>query len=354
MKKRDPRINVSNMSFINYAAVFALVFFACGVFAWILYGISTAENNSDLYIVLSLLTGVVVLSVFFLLFFSILRRRFLSVHVDNLCSAARKVAQGDFSVRIAPERKDGKKDEFEVLYEDFNTMVAELASTEILKSDFISTVSHEIKTPIAVIQNYALMLQMSHLSEEERANCAEKISEATQRLSSLVTNILQLNKLENQNMPVKRECFNLSEQIRCCALGFEKVWTDKNIDFECNLDEDIEINSDDKLLYVVWNNLIGNALKFTEDGGTVTVTAEKSENYAAVTVKDSGCGIDDKTLSHIFDKFYQGDTSRATEGNGLGLALVKRIVTLLHCDIIVNSTPGEGSEFIIKIPFDTI
>ena len=263
--------------------------------------------------------------------------------------AARKVAAGDYSVRIPPRRKDGKKDEFQVLYDDFNAMVAELASTEILKSDFVADVSHELKTPLAAIQSLSTMLQTDALSEEERVDCAVRIAEASRRLSSLVTDILQLSRLENQEIAVQNKRYDLSEQLRRCVLGFEHVWEEKHIDVEADLDEVCTVAADERLMEIVWNNLLSNAFKFTPAGGSVEVLLKEEKGHAVITVKDSGCGMSEGEAKHAFDKFYQADPSHATQGNGLGLALVRRIAALHGASVSVVSRPGEGSIFTVTL-----
>ncbi|MDE6867549.1 MAG: HAMP domain-containing histidine kinase [Clostridia bacterium] len=272
--------------------------------------------------------------------------------LDKVRLAAKQVAAGDFSVRIPQHRKDGKKDEFQILFDDFNMMAQELASTEIMKTDFIANVSHELKTPISVIQNFSAMLQSEGLTDSERKEYAIKIHEATKRLSILVTDILQLSRLENQKIVVNKKSYNLSEQLCRCILGFEQVWENKNIELNSDLDENIELNSDENLLDIVWNNLISNALKFTSENGIVEVTAKRVDGYAVISVKDNGCGMTEHDIKHVFDKFYQADSSHATKGNGLGLALVKEIITLVQGDITVDSSPDKGSIFTVKIKLD--
>lgn len=282
----------------------------------------------------------------------IIYRQFIIKPLDKVRLAAKQVAAGDFSARIPQHRKDGKKDEFQILYDDFNMMATELASTEIMKTDFISNVSHELKTPISVIQNFSAMLQSEGITDDERKQYALKIHAATKRLSILVTDILQLSRFENQKIVANKKSYNLSEQLCRCMLGFEQVWEDKNIELNSDLDDGLELNSDENLLDIVWNNLISNALKFTPENGTVEIMAKKSDGYAVVTVKDNGCGMSDHDVKHIFDKFYQADTSHATKGNGLGLALVKEIITLIQGEITVDSSQGIGSVFTVKLKLD--
>lgn len=347
--KGDPRINARSMTFRNYLLIFLSMLFFCGSYTGLYF--LQIQTSGVVYTVLSMLTYVVVTSLVTCLFFALFRRYVIMRPVRQVCRAAQQVAAGDFSVRLSPMRRDGKKDEFEVLFEDFNTMAEELSSTEMLKNDFVSNVSHELKTPLAVIQNYATILQSDDLTESERKEYSQRIGEAAGRLSVLVTNILQVNRLENQKIKPACKPFNLSEALSRCILDYDTLLEEKNIDLEVDLDQDLILNSDEGLLDMVWNNLLSNGVKFTPGGGKIRIQMYQQDKAAVVTVVDSGCGMDQETLRHIFDKFYQGDTSHATQGNGLGLALAKRIVDLLGGTIFVKSTPGKGSIFTVRFPF---
>ena len=220
---------------------------------------------------------------------------------------------------------------------------------ETLRTDFIANVSHELKTPLSVMQNYGTLLQNPELSVEKRIEYGKAIQEQTKRLSNLVMNILKLNKLENQQIYPNVEKYDLGEQICECMLEFEAVWEEKNIEIDVDMAEEIQIEADKELLSLVWNNLLSNALKFTNDGGKVSLSLRGDEKYAYVQVQDTGCGMSAETGSNIFKKFYQGDTSHATKGNGLGLALVKRVIDICGGEISVSSQLGEGSIFTVKL-----
>ena len=345
--KGDPRINARSMTFRNYLLIFLSMLLFCGSYAGLYF--LQIQTSGVIYTVLSMLTYVVVTSLVTCAFFALFRRYVIMRPVRRLCRAAQQVAEGDFSIRLSPMRRDGKKDEFEVLFEDFNTMAEELSSTEMLKNDFVSNVSHELKTPLAVIQNYATILQSDDLTEAERKEYSQRIGQAAGQLSTLVTNILQVNRLENQKIKPACRPFNLSEALSRCILNYDTLLEEKDIDLEVDLDQDLILNSDENLLDMVWNNLLSNAVKFTPAGGKVQVRMAEEGGQAAVSVADSGCGMAQETMKHIFDKFYQGDASHATQGNGLGLALAKRIVDLLDGTISVQSEPGKGSVFTVKL-----
>ncbi len=282
----------------------------------------------------------------------LIRSRMKAVYdtpLQKISEATKKVAHGDFTVRIESLHDEEKEDYLDRMIHDLNAMIAELGSIETLKTDFVSNVSHELKTPLSVIQSYSSLLNAEDLSEEERREYAGTISDAAMRLNTLITNILRLNRLENQQIHLKAESFDLGGQLTECLLGFETVWEEKGIEIEPDIEDDVLISSDRELLSIVWNNLLSNAFKFTEPGGTVGISLKTENDEAVVTVRDSGCGMPPETVRHIFDKFYQGDTSHSVQGNGLGLALVKRIIDIAGGEIRVESTPGEGSTFTVRI-----
>ncbi len=346
----DPRINAKIFSFRHYFSILLLILFTGGPSILIYRGQNrTGKEIDDIFVILSILTYLMILAVLVMLMMVLVRRHYIMRPVRRLSDAARRVAQGDFNVRIPPRRCDGKKDEFEVLYEDFNVMAEELASTELLKSDFISNVSHELKTPLSVIQNYATILQGNELTQEERQLYTERIAQASERLTVLVTNILQLSRLENQKIVPHPRRYNLSEQLSRCAVGFEQIWEEKGIELDADFDQSIMIESDEELLDIVWNNLISNALKFTSRGGSVYLSAKREGGDVLVRVTDTGCGISPQDINRIFEKFYQAESSRAVQGNGLGLAMVRQIVGLVGGTITVDSTPGSGSVFTVRL-----
>ena len=276
----------------------------------------------------------------------------LNIMVDKpvkiIIDATEKIMQGDFSVRVTPMRGNGMEG-FDQIGLAINKMTEELSGTETLRTDFIANVSHELKTPLTVMGNYATMLQRPGITEAEKNEYAKAISEATRKLARLITNILKLNKLENQQIFPQPQEFDLGEQLCECLLGFEDDWEAKKLEIETDIQDDVRIQSDPELLRLVWNNLISNAVKFTRSGGTVGLSLKAEKDHVIVQVRDTGCGMKPETGMHIFEKFYQGDTSHATQGNGLGLALVKRVIDILNGEIGVQSVFGEGSTFTVKL-----
>lgn len=292
--------------------------------------------------------NVIFLSILFTVIDAIRRKLTTEKITEYIANAADKIVHGDFSVRIKPVNKMGVDENYNKIIHCFNMMAEELNGVETLRTDFIANVSHEMKTPLAVMQNYGTLLQLPDLTENKRMEYAKGVAEGSRRLADMMTNILKLNKLEKQQIYPKAEEYDLGEQLCECLLQYENVWEEKNIEIETEIAEDVKVNTDGELLSLVWNNLFSNAFKFTPAGGKVTLILEASEHHAIVKVTDTGCGMSPETGAHIFEKFYQGDTSHATQGNGLGLALVKRVVDILQGEISVESSLGQGSTFTVK------
>ncbi len=267
----------------------------------------------------------------------------------RLSRAMRKVTEGDFTVSVQPYHAPNKYDDLDIMFVDFNRMVQELGSIETMKDDFIAIVSHEIKTPLAVIKSYATALERGDLDEATAHEYAKTIATASENLSTLVSNILKLNKLENQEIVPSAKPYDLTLQLSECALALEEQWEAKGIDFDAQLEERVMVAADESMMEIVFNNLIANAIKFTEPGGRIVLRQERDGRDVLVRVSDTGCGMSEETQRHIFDKFYQGDTSHAGEGNGLGLALVRRVLEISGGSISVASKPGEGAEFTVRL-----
>lgn len=260
-----------------------------------------------------------------------------------------KVVAGDFSVRIDYIKGAESGNEIDDVITLLNDLIQELSGVETLRTDFIANVSHELKTPMTVMQNYGTLLQANEMSDKMRIEYGKGIAEQTRRLSALVTNILKLNKLENQQIYPNTKVYDIGEHLCECMLEYETVWEEKDIQIETDIEENLYVEADRELLGIVWNNLFSNALKFTEMGGVVSLHAYADEVFVYVEVKDTGCGMSPETGANIFKKFYQGDTSHATKGNGLGLALVKKVMDICNGEISVISQIGIGSTFTVRL-----
>lgn len=280
----------------------------------------------------------------------LIRRRFMiDKPVRQITEAAEKVMQGDFSVRIPSRGNEDSMNGFDEIAGYFNRMAQELSGIETLRTDFVANVSHELKTPLSVIQNYGTLLQAPDLPEEKRMEYAKAITEATRRLAALITNILKLNKLESQQIYPQTKPYDLGEQLCENLLVFEHSWEEKALEVEADMEENVMIESDPELLSLVWNNLFSNAVKFTPPRGKIRVSLKAEGELAVVQVTDTGCGISREVGAHMFEKFYQGDTAHAAQGNGLGLALVKRVMDITGGEISVSSQVGRGSTFTVKL-----
>jgi len=287
-------------------------------------------------IVISLIVGIFVTRVLTSQFFA---------PIKNLRKAMSKVADGDFSVRL--NEKTSFKEIREV-YAGFNMMTNELSSTEIFRTDFISSVSHEFKTPLAAIEGYSTLLQDGDNLDESQREYVEKILYNTNRLSTLASSMLLLSKIESQSIPTNLTRFELDEQIRASILSLEAAWEKREIEFDIDL-EDIRYYGNEMLLHHVWDNLISNAIKFNPIGGLIRIRLNRNKNNIVFTIEDSGPGISEKDTKRIYDKFYQGDSSHETEGHGLGLALVKQILDLEHGTIKAENLNEKGCCFTVTL-----
>ncbi len=337
---------LSVWSFIVFFAISAFVVTCC--FYLFLSGVDLSDEVIRQRGGITFL-NVILLSALITLIDAVKRKFTVERPVKRILKASKKITEGDFSVRIEPVHNFDGSNEFDMIIENFNKMVEELSSIETLRTDFIANVSHELKTPLSVIQNYTSMLSAPNLTEEKRIEYADSISRETKRFTEMITNILKLNKLENQKIFSKLTVYELNEQLCECLLNFEEQWEKKNLVLETYIDEIVTVKGDPDLLCLVWNNLISNAVKFTDNGGKISVKLTSDNDYAVVSVSDTGCGISPEEGKHIFEKFYQGDSSRSTQGNGLGLALVKRVVNIVGGEISVESEKGKGSTFTVKL-----
>ena len=313
---------------------------------------STIENKPKGTIAILILIFIIISSLVCTLIDVIRRKIQIEKPAKDILQATKQMAKGDFNVLLLPDHKFNNYTRYDLIKEDLNFLAKELSKNEILKNDFISNVSHEIKTPLAIIQNYAKALTNKNLDEETKEKYLNSLQNACKKLSDLITNILKLNKLENQNLKLDLKQFNLSESITNQILNYETLIENKNIELECDIEEDINIISEETYLEIIWSNLISNAIKFTDNNGKIIISLRKLNNEITFKIKDTGCGIDSETGKNIFEKFYQGDTSHSKEGNGLGLALVKKVIDILGGQIRVESEKGIGTTFTVKLKGD--
>ena len=304
-------------------------------------------------LVTSFVTGQPIQAFLFILVVSVLIGTFLTIiggnyflrPLHNLTTATKEIANGNFDVYV-----DAKgSNELVSLATNFNEMARELGSVQTLKSDFISNISHEFKTPITSIKGFAKRLLKNNLTDEQRKEYLKIIISESERLSRLSSNILLLSNLENYSFNSKQTEYHLDEQLRKTILLLEPQLQKKGLIIDIHL-EPIRIKANEEILYHVWLNLLENAIKFSCNGGTVNISLRYKEDNAIVSIFDTGIGMDEEVKKHIFRKFYQADQSRSTEGNGLGLSLVKKILNIENGKITVNSRVGEGSEFIVSLP----
>lgn len=345
MKKNRKKKN--SFSLVGAICFFLMIAFVMQI-AILVYDYIRQQTDNVAVISVLILIVILILSALCVAI-DLIRRKVTDERVTmKILNATEQIAAGDFSVRLVITHEYSKYNQYDLIMENLNKMASELQKTEILKSDFVSNVSHEIKTPLAVIQNYATLLQDDSVDGETRKKYSLTLINASKRISDLIMNILKLNKLENQEIQEKKEKFNLTDSLADNILEFENVIENKNIELECDFD-DVTIVSSESLLEIVWNNLLSNAFKFTDKGGKVTVSLKRQNRNVIVCFSDTGCGITSDVGAHIFEKFYQGDFSRATQGNGLGLALVKRVIDILGGEISVQSEVGKGSTFSILL-----
>ena len=342
--------NKTRSSRINWAGVvsfFLLIAFIMQM-AILCYDYIREKTSNLSLIALLILIEIVILATFCTLFDWIRRKIMIDRPTKKILEATEKIAEGDFSTRLEIKHAYGKYNEYDYIMENLNIMATELQQNEVLKTDFISNVSHEIKTPLAVIQNYAALLQDDTLDSQTRKEYTQTLIGASKRITDLITNILKLNKLENQEIQEKHETFSLTDALAESVISFEAFIEKKNIELCCDFD-DVQIFSSKSLLEIVWNNLISNAIKFTPDGGKIDISLKRMDKNVEIRVADTGCGMTSEVGSKIFEKFYQGDTSHATAGNGLGLALVKKVIDILGGEISVQSELNKGSTFTILL-----
>lgn len=334
------------LSFAGYAILFVTIAVIITVAIAVFDAVSQKYGENKAILSVVMLITIAFLALVCTVIDAVRRKITVNRPVEQILEATQRIASGDFSVRLQISHSYRRYDEYDLIAENINRMARELSRTEVVHNDFISNVSHELKTPVSILRSYAMALQNENLDPAVRNHYAQVLVSASDRLSALVTNILKLNKLENQELAPQYENIRLDEMLAQSLLQFEEKIDEKGLELDCELKE-VYVSSDADFLEIIWSNLISNAIKFTELGGKIRVTLYSENGQAVVKVSDTGCGISRDTGKHIFDKFYQGETSHAKEGNGLGLSLVKKVIDILGGEISVESEVGKGSTFTV-------
>lgn len=351
LRKKGERPSRMSLTIVLAIFVFLILLSAIAVTALGIYGFTklgvlvNVEGNLDLSSVILFMTLSSLIIGGLIAFFS---SRLPLKPINNLINKMNRLAAGDFKARLKFGNTLSAHPAFREISTSFNTMAEELENTELLRRDFINDFSHEFKTPIASIRGFAKLLSKDNLTEEQRQAYLTAIEEESTRLSIMATNVLSLTKIENQAILSGVSRFNLSEQLRGSILLLEGKWSQKRIDLSVDFDE-YEIEADEEILREVWINLLDNAIKFSPENGEVSVTVTQQEEGLCVTVTNTGSEIPKEKQDKIFNRFYQADDSHATVGNGVGLAIVKRIVDLHHGNITVHSGDGRTA-FAVSLP----
>ena len=350
VKLIDKRIKIKRNSWLGYVLMFIALIILSALPAVFFsdFDIELLYNESGKY-ALPYLAYWAVVALIVLTIIAIQKRKLIDEPLQKIGLAAKEVAEGDFSVYLAPRHSKNRYDNMDVIFEDFNKMVQDLGSLETMKSDFIASVSHEIKTPLANIEGYTSALKSSKLTKAERNEYIDTIIESSDKLARLVTNILKLNRFENQTVELNIKTYDLCRQLSDCVISFEDHIAAKKLQLDVKMDDIATIETDKTMLEIVWNNLLSNAIKFSKTGGRLSIKQESTDRTVTVSICDEGVGMNGKQLEHIFDKFYQADSSRSNDGNGLGLSLVCKIIEILNGEIIVKSEPQKGSSFTVNL-----
>ena len=349
--KAKERTSRRSLTVVLSVFVFAIIFFAIALAALILWVLSKVgvivdiDGNLQLgqVILLMSLISIVIGTVI-----AFLSSRIPLKPVNKLINKMNRLASGDFNTRLEFGEALSSHPAIKELTTSFNTMAEELENTEMLRGDFINSFSHEFKTPIVSITGLAHLIEAGNLTEEQRTQYARAIREESVRLSTMASNVLNLSKVENQTILTDVSTFNLSEQVRSAVLLLEEKWTGKNIDLQLDFDE-FNVEANEEMLKQVWINLIDNAIKFAPRCGTVKLEVVEKGNALSVKISNTGSEIPPEKLDKIFNKFYQADESHATKGNGIGLAIVKRIVDLHSGSVGVTSANGVTA-FTVTLP----
>lgn len=345
MKLKQYFKSLKKVTFWTFSVFFVLVL----VFIFVLFvmtsksllGIKLISENTSLIIIISVISLLIVSQGVALL---MIKRIYNPL--EDITRVINEVAKGNFDVSLESSKY---KTEMRILADNINLMISDLRSMEVMRSDFVANVSHEFRAPLSSIQGYVTLMSDPEISKEQWTEYFELLKASTRQLSGLVDNVLKLSRLESQNIVQKDVDFSLDEQLRRAVLMFEEQWSEKELVLDLDLPE-VEYHGNEDMTGQIWINLIGNAVKFNKQGGTLGVKLSEDDDAITVDVYDSGEGMTDEVKNHIFEKFYQGDTSRKADGNGLGLALVNTVSKLLGYSITVESEVGKGSKFTVKLP----
>lgn len=328
---------------IVFLCCFVSLLIASSVFLWMVLQDMFGAHSLEGMLVFTVITLVLCVGLCSIFLPRALNR--ITNPLIEISKASKNVADGDFGVHINHQGKD----EVGVLAENFNRMVVELSKMEYLRKDFMSSVSHEFKTPIAAIQGFSELLCDENLTPEERTEYSHILAEETTRLSRLCSNMLRLSRLDNDTVEMNPTTFLLDEQIRHVIVFLQDFWQEKNIEFDLDQLEKTEYHGDQELIHQVWLNLIENAIKFSDEGGTISISCHKRDSGVEVSVTNYGSVIPAEKKDHIFERFYQCDSSHSQQGNGLGLSIVKKIVSLSKGTISCESSKETGTRFTVTL-----
>ena len=339
-----------NLSLSGVVIGFLLASFALGALGvWALVQLGFENTEQLLEIMLTILVFIVITTIVLFIFLVFLGR-FPLKPVNDFINQMNRLSSGDFKARLHFGGFLSKNRTFKELEESFNQLAEELDNTEMLRADFINNFSHEFKTPIVSIAGLAKLVNKADISDEEKRAYLLAIESESMRLANMATNVLNLTKVENQTILTDVNTYNISEQVRTCVLLLENQWSSKNIELSLDFDE-YEISANEELMKQVFINLLDNAIKFSPDGGVVSVEISETPTSLSVAIKNSGDEIPKDKIDKIFNKFYQADESHAAKGNGVGLAIVKKIVKLHSGKISVRSENGETT-FTVTLPIN--
>lgn len=335
---------ISIIVFLFFLAILLLTILIVFIFRRtpLSYVLNPSLASATILFIVSVYIGCTIIAA--IIFYWVARKIFSPL--VELADKSMKVANGDFSVSI---KEKSNIPELKRTLENFNIMVKELNKVETVSNDFVNNVSHEFKTPLSVIRSNINILENTSLSENEKSKCILLINIAVDKLSTLVSNVLKISRLDNQTIKLEEKNFRLDEQLRLSVLSLNEKLEEKKIDLDVDIDKCV-ICGDENLLSQVWENLLYNAIKFTPESGKIDIALKQFSDYVTVSIKDNGIGMSEETQKHIFDKFYQSETSHHYEGNGLGLTIVSKIIKLCNARIEVNSKLNEGTEFIVILP----